>query len=481
MMFKSFAIVGGMLGASLVAWAGPLLSTEPPPVLALPLQDPQTPPRQTELVLTLTNPGSHPRIGMQDFSTATPDPALREAARTVAAVLWNDLEYEREFYMISTKSSAGIAPAATPQALQFEQWTQLGADFVLMGHVRDAGGGRLAVEIRLIGTRGETAGRQEFGQSYQGCTLANPRYCAHSVADDMHKQIRALDGVARTRIVFTSDRDTERMTGRPLQDSGQGKEIYLMDYDGANQRRVTVNRSLNIGPAWGPDGRTLAYASYSSRYPDIYVTQLDGRAPTRPAQGTEVVHNQNPAFSPDGNRIAFTSNRGGQTGFYDVWVVNRDGSNLQNLTPGTPRSSEGAPTWSPGGNQIAFTSDRTGTNHIYVMNADGTGVRRITQDQKSDRPAWSMLNYIAYTMERPGGHDIALTDLTRMEPRVLTDGLGSNKQPTVSANGRHVAFVTTRWGKEHIATVDIDGKNYRRLTEVGNNTYPNWSPAPGVR
>ena len=84
-------------------------------------------------------------------------------------------------------------------------------------------------------------------------------------------------------------------------------------------------------------------------------------------------------------------------------------------------------------------------------------------------------------MERPGGHDIALTDLSRMEPRILTDGLGSNKQPTVSSNGRHIAFVTTRWGKEHIATVDIDGKNYRRLTEVGNNTYPNWSPTPGGR
>jgi TolB protein len=153
---------------------------------------------------------------------------------------------------------------------------------------------------------------------------------------------------------------------------------------------------------------------------------------------------------------------------------------MRNLTPNTPRSSEGAPTWSPNGAHIAFTSDRTGTNHIFIMNADGTGVRRVTFAEKCDRPSWSALNFIAYTLEKPGGKDVAVTELSRMEARVLTDGLGANDQPTVAPNGRHIAFVTTRWGKHQIAIVDYpDGKNPRQLTTQGNNTYPSWSPIPG--
>lgn len=474
-MHRLIAVAIGIGGVSVLAFGSPGGNSE----RAYALQDPQKPPQQTELYIPLTNPGSHPKIGIQSFSTNGNNAALRAAAETMADVLASDLEFEREFYVIARKASAGIPPAATPPALPFSQWNDIGADYVLMGAVRESGG-KLEVEVRLISVKSNPAGRQDFGQTYGGCTTASPRFCAHSVADDMHQKLRNLDGVARTRIAFTSDRDLEPLTGRPAQE-GQGKEIYLMDYDGAQQRRVTVNRSINIGPVWGPDGRTLAYASWASRYPDVYLTMLDGRSPTRPARGSETITNHSPAISPDGTRIAFTSSRTGQTGYYDIWIADRDGSNLRNLTPNTPRSTEGAPTWSPSGAQIAFTSDRTGTNHIYVMNADGTNLNRITFEGKCDRPAWSKLNFIAYTLERAGGHDIAITDLATKSVRILTDGQGSNRQPTIAPNGRHIAFVTSRWGKAHIATIDIDGQNYRQLTTAGNNTFPNWSPTPGGR
>jgi TolB protein len=223
----------------------------------------------------------------------------------------------------------------------------------------------------------------------------------------------------------------------------------------------------------------LAWASYTSQYPDIYVSTLDGRPVTRPAQGTESIHNQSPAISPDGTKIAFASSRGGRAGYLDIWVVNRDGTNLRNLTADTADSSEGAPTWSPAGNQIAFTSDKPGSNQIYLMNADGTGRRRLTFEQQADRPTWSAKNFIAYTLRQPAGHDIAILRLTENTPIILTNGNGSNRQPSVSPNGRHVVFVTTRWGKEHLASIDLDGKNIKQLTTVGNNTYPNWSPSPG--
>jgi TolB protein len=479
-MHRSMVAGLGIVMASLAALAAPGAAREGVYPLPLPQTTP-SPQRPTELSITLDNPGSHPRIGIQAFEVTETSPALRAAAETVANVLADDLDFEREFYVISRKASAGIPPAATPQTLPFARWSELGADFVLMGSLRESGG-QLFVDVRLISVKSAVAGRQDFGQSYGGCTLANPRFCAHSIADDMHRRLRNLDGVARTRIAFTSDRDAELAVGRPIADPGQGKEIHLMDYDGAIQRRLTTNRALNIGPNWGPDGRMLAYVSFAPGSPDIFVTLLDGRPLTRPAHGGDNVANHSPSISPDGTKIAFTSNQGGQTGYYDVWVVNRDGTNLRNLTPNTERSSEGAPTWSPSGAQIAFTSDRTGTNQIFVMNADGTNVTRKTFAEKCDRPTWSALNFIAYTLEHAGGKDIAITDLARTESRILTDGLGSNEQPTVSPNGRHIAFVTSRWGKRQIATIDYpDGKNYRQLTTLGNNTYPSWSPIPGGR
>ncbi len=115
------------------------------------------------------------------------------------------------------------------------------------------------------------------------------------------------------------------------------------------------------------------------------------------------------------------------------------------------------------------------------MEADGTGVQRLTFEAQVDRPTWSTLGYIAYTLRQPSGHDIATITLSKPTPVVITDGLGSNKQPSVAPNGRHIVFVTTRWGKEQLASIDMDGKNIRQLTQVGNNTYPSWSPSPGGR
>lgn len=476
-MVRPFVVASGILAASVLAFA----SAPAQPVGVYPRQDPQTPPRQaTEVAVSLSNPGSHPKVGFQAFATSTA--AQADAAATIGAVLAADLDFEREFYVISRQASAGIPPASTPQALPFAQWTGLGADFVLMGTLRETAG-KLEVDVKLINVRPAFAGREDFKQTYNGCTLATARFCAHAIADDMHRQLRNLDGVARTRIAYTSDADAESATGRPIDNTGLGKEIHYMDYDGALDQRVTRNRRLNIAPVWGSDGRTLAYAGYASGFPDIYLVTGDGRPASRPAQGTESITNTLPAISPDGTKIAFTSTRGGSSGYYDVWIMNRDGSDLHNVTPGTDKWNEVAVTWSPDGRQLAFTSDRTGVNQIYIMNADGTNVTRKTFSTKADRPSWSRLNYIAYTLERGGGHDIAIIDLSKGEPRILTDGLGSYRQPTVSPNGRHIAFVTTRWGgREQIATIDYpDGKNIRQLTTAGSNTYPNWSPTPGGR
>ena len=438
--------------------------------------DPQQQPQ--EFFLSLEGGGKkNPRLGLPDFLLPAGDADLAGAGKVLADVLWNDLDFEREFQMVPRKVSAGFAPAPA-EALAAERWAEI-ADVVLVGSA-SRNGDALIVRVELVSVRPESTGRRVFGAEYGNCRMANPRFCAHSIADHIHKNVMNLDGVARTKIAFSSDRDGGRMAARLTPNASAAKEIYLADYDGANQFRMTVNRSLNISPAWSPAGGLLAYTSYQSGFPDVYVVDLGqvGQPPARPARGTQEIHNQMAAWSPDGSKLAFMSNRSGPN---DIWVVNRDGSGLQNLTNSKTRAiSNWAPTWSPSGTQIAFASDRAGQKYLYVMNVNGTGLQPLVS-QEIDRPTWSREDFIAFTMATGAGYDIALYDLRTRQIRVLTDGLGQNESPAVAPNGRHVAFMTTRWGRQEIATVSTAGRDIRRVTQSGNNTYPNWQPITPIK
>ena len=307
-------------------------------------------------------------------------------------------------------------------------------------------------------------------------TARGPRDCAHQIADDFHKDNRNLDGVARTKLAFVSDRDGARQKGRPA--TAIGKEIYISDYDGENEIRLTPNGSLNMHPSWSPTGGLIAYTSYTSGFPDIYVANIaqTGRALQRPAGGNDRMQNSSPAWSPDGSQLAFVSNRSGNS---DVWIVNRDGSGLRNLT-NYPGAIDNTPAWSPTGQMIAFTSDRATGNQpqLYIQSVAGAIAERVTSE-RIDRPTWSSLNFIAFTVGSGPGYDIGIWDFNNPGVKILTTGNGTNESPAISPNGRHIAFMTTQWGRQHIAVMDRTGQHIKQITEAGNNTYPNWQPITG--
>jgi len=429
-------------------------------------QAPQTPaptpqqPSEIQLVIS-GEPGTPPRYAVPDFVALSPDVA--DVAKMLGQVLWDDLNFEREFYMIPRDTYKTIPAAPTLDMVPYERWRELGADGVVIGTVQKVATG-VRVELRLYDVRARAS---VFGREYTG-SAANPRLYAHYMSDDLHESQRRLRGVAKTKLTFSSDRNREAVVGTV--EKRDVKEVYVTDYDGANPRRITINRALNVFPNWSPDGRSIVYTSYRTGVPDILISNIYAGTMEIPTKGSG--QNWLPVFSPDGTKIAFTSSRDGNP---ELYVMNRDGSDTRRLTNNPEIDT--TPTWSPNGNQIAFTSGRTGTPQIYVVGADGAGLRRISQESYADRPTWSPAPYneIAFSARSGPGFDIKVLNIGTGETRQITFGEGTNESPAWSPNGRHLAFMSTRAGKSQIFTVDRDGRNIRQITRDGNNQTPNWS------
>lgn len=435
-------------------------------------QQPPQPQQQTEVTIGIVGSGGPPKLAVAGFIPLSSDAETVAAAKTISDVLWDDIAYEREYYMIAKDAVATVPKPTSIDDVALDRWRELNADGVLFGTVAKGPNG-IVVRVRLVKV---ATGQQAFGKEYSG-SVANPRRFAHTIWDEMYKQQLQGRGVARTRLTFSSDRDADRLKGPAGNRDVQ--EIYLADYDGANPRKVTNTRTLNITPTWSPDGQAIAYTSYRpsggmGTFQDIVLSYINTGQRTTPANGDPSKQNYLPIWSPDGSRIAFTSNRDGNP---EIYVMNRDGSAARRMT--NSPAIDVSPTWSPSGNQIAWVSDRTGTPRIYIMNADGTG-QRVLINEECYRPTWSSepFNEIAYAARNGPGYDIKVYSFATGQSIRITDGIGSNESPAFAPNGRHIAFTSTRNGKVQVYTIARDGNDLRQITREGNNKYPNWSMEP---
>jgi TolB protein len=418
-------------------------------------------------VRTGTNLGNDRiRLAAADFKPGSADPQTPALKATFDSTLYGDLGSAGIFDLVSKSMSPQASPG-TPQEVNLPQWAAApaNASMLAFGTLASANG-KLTVNGYLFDTH-NTTNPQVLGKQYgEVASEEGARMVAHRFADEIIMRLGGgINGVAETKIYFVSSR------------SGS-KEIWAMDYDGQNQHPVTHLGTVSVSPRVSPDNSRLAFASLGKDGWAIRMFSLElNRLVAFPAGGAGG-GNFSPSWSADGSKVAFSSSRSGDP---EIWVADAGGGNLRKLT--SFRGPDIAPCWNPRTNaQIAWVSGRTGLPQIYTMDMDGANIQRLTDGGYAISPSWAPNGkFLTFSWNRkygpgaPGGQDIYFMEIASLRWIQLTHDAGSNDYPSWAPDNRHIVFERTIGKHSEIWSMLADGTDQHQLTHSGNNFMPNWS------
>jgi len=382
--------------------------------------------------------------------TVAPFKGQASAIAKVSEIVQADLERSGQFRAV----------AATPGVLDelslpdLSVFRRAGSDAVVSGSVSTLADGRVDVRFRLWDVvKGQDLGGQSFAVN-----AADARLAAHRVADYVYEKLTGDKGAFSTRIAYVTK-------------SGPRYQLWVADADGENAQSALASPEPIISPAWSPDGNQLAYVSFESRKPVIYVHNV-GTGKRRLIANFKG-SNSAPAWAPDGKTLAVTLSRDGGS---QLFLLSATGGEPRRLIQSNSIDTE--PVFSPDGRSIYFVSDRGGSPQIYKVGVNGQGVERVTfTGAYNISPSISQDGrWMAYISRTGGAFRLHLLDIESGSVRVLSETT-ADESPSFAPNSKMVVYATQSQGREALMTTTLDGKVKARLNgQNGDIREPHWGP-----
>lgn len=413
---------------------------------------------------------------LQFFGNPATTPQYLKLGAELYQVLQFNFEVSTYFQIMDQKAyledpaRTGLRPApGDPAGFSFEKWKTSGADFLVRGGFTLAKN-ELTLEIYIYSI---SQASLVLGKKYKGPVDSLSRL-VHTFANDVLLELTGKEGMYLSRIVVSSDRGGDSF-----------KEIYLMDWDGANPTPVSNHKSISFSPTWDHDAKTIAYSSFiqrkktKTRNADLFLYELASKK--RWLVSYRKGMNSGASFEPGGKHLLVTLSEKGSP---DIFRLNLDGEIVDQLTRGPMGALNVEPAASPDGKKFAFSSDRAGQPMIYVANRDGSGVDRLTiQGKYNASPAWSPDGkLLAFSGWDDDHFDIFILDVATRKIEKVTKAKkangrwANNEDPVFSPDGRLVMFTSNRTGKNQIFISDLQGKNEWPITSDQFNYFkPKWS------
>jgi TolB protein len=403
------------------------------------------------------------RLAAASFAPASSDPQTPALKATFDSTLYSDLSNAGIFDMVSKSMAPPVTPA-NPQQLNASQWASDPSNAAMVAFGSiGVAGGRMQVYGWLYDVK-NSASPQVLGKQYnETASDENARLVAHKFADEIITRLGGIAGIAETHIFYVSAH-------------GGDKEIWMMDYDGHDPHPITHLGTISLSPRPSPDNSRVAFTSLGPHGWSIRMYSLVlGRMVSFPGAAG---NNFSPAWSSDGSRLAFSSSRSGDP---EIYVSDANGGGIKRIT--AFRGPDVSPTWNPKTNaQIAWCSGRSRLPQIYIMDADGTNVQRMTDGGYATSPSWSPNGqFLAFAWNRkygpgaPGGQDIYIMDIASRRWTQLTHDQGRNDFPSWSPDGRHIVFQREQGRGSEIWTMLADGTEQHRLSKGSRDSMPSWS------
>lgn len=375
----------------------------------------------------------------------------------LAQVISNDLTRSGSFEPMP-REDLPAQPADVAQ-VNYKDWRVLGMDNLVIGRISATGDGGYLVEFRLLDV---FTGKQIAGFQIPS-HVSNLRLTAHHISDIIYETLLKTKGAFSTRIAYVT---VER---RGPKDSTY--RLQIADADGYNAKTILESRQPVLSPAWSPDGNRLAYVSFEERNSAIYVQDVRSGQRQKVVSGAGI--NSSPAFSPDGQRLAVTRSKEGNP---DIYVVELGSGQQTRLT--TDGAIDTEPAWSPDGQTIVFTSDRGGSPQIYRVSPAGGPQQRVTFNagDYNARASYSPDGRSLVLVSGGSGFRISVFDLESGRSRAITGG-NLDESPSFAPNGSMIIYATMGGRGTELAATSVDGTVKQRLAlQRGQVREPAWGP-----